>query len=41
LIRAAARPEVGPVADMAAADQALVAKLERRVGQRRLWLARS
>jgi hypothetical protein len=39
LIRAAARPEVATVADMSTADQELVAELERRVEQRRLWLA--
>jgi hypothetical protein len=41
LIRAAAGPGVATVADMSVADQALVAELERRVQQRRIWLARS
>jgi hypothetical protein len=41
LIRAAAGREVATVADMSTADQALVAELERRVEQRRIWLARS
>jgi hypothetical protein len=41
LIRAAARPEIATVADMPVADQALVAELERRVEQRRIWLAGS
>jgi hypothetical protein len=41
LIRAAAGPEVAAVADMSVADQALVAELERRAEQRRIWLARS
>jgi hypothetical protein len=41
LIRAAAGPGVATVADTSTAAQALVAELERRLEQRRIWLARS